>query len=179
MKTLIKTTNEQWGFYGTMKSNYGISDKTSEELFDLAARTLASKLKVTTSAAQAYLDAKDGRHLADSLSLHGAKNRASKLVLTKALYSYFSNKNGDLRHIRKSSGASQQETALINKMVAHISKRVCEELISEDLAHQISHELTQKSEFKNRPDLADDFMEACGIVESKVRKALGVKNGKN
>ncbi len=61
------------------------------------------------------------------------------------------------------------------KMVDYIAKKVCDELISEDLANQICYELNQKREFKNRPDLAEDFMEACGIVESKIRKALGVK----
>ena len=58
------------------------------------------------------------------------------------------------------------------KMVKAISKKVCEELITEDVANQLAYDLTRRNQ---NPDHHDDFMEACGIVEEKVRKALGVK----
>jgi hypothetical protein len=82
---MVKTTNTQWGFFGTLKSNYGLSVKTTEELFDLAARKIAASASVTHDMAREFLDATYGRHMADEMSFHGAKNKASKSVLTKAL----------------------------------------------------------------------------------------------
>ena len=57
------------------------------------------------------------------------------------------------------------------KMVKAISKKVCEELISEDVANQLAYDFTRNDQ---NPEHYDDFIEACSIVEEKVRKALGV-----
>lgn len=71
----------------------------------------------------------------------------------------------------------QVPDAKTQRMADHIAQRICDDLISEDLANDLAHEMTKLKEFKNRPDLHEEFMEACGIVEEKVRRALGVKHG--
>lgn len=59
---MITTTNESWGFFGTLRSN-GATD--AEAIFDDAARALMAKLGLTADEARDVLDAKVGRHLAD------------------------------------------------------------------------------------------------------------------
>jgi len=59
---VITTTNESWGFFGTLRSN-GATD--AEALFDDAARALMAKLGFTPDQARDALDAPIGRHLAD------------------------------------------------------------------------------------------------------------------
>lgn len=71
----------------------------------------------------------------------------------------------------------QVPDATTQRMVEHIAQRLVNDLISEELANDLAHEMTKLKEFKNRPDLHDEFMSACGIIEEKVRRALGVKRG--
>jgi hypothetical protein len=59
---MITTTNETWGFFGTLQGN-GATDAGAT--FDAAARTLVAKLKITADRARDVLDARIGRHLAD------------------------------------------------------------------------------------------------------------------
>lgn len=197
MAKLIETQNEQFGFFGTSKSNYGLSDKATAELFDFTAKRIAVKGNVSHGLAREYLDATYGRHMSDALSFHGAKSRAPLSAVKKSVTKYLNERDGDVRFLRKELAKLKEETELgissgskiadilsgqnpvVTKMVALISKRVLEEIISEDLANELAHELTQRPEWKNRPDLHDEFMEACGTVEEKVRKALGVKRGKS
>ncbi len=80
MKTTA-TQNQAWGFYGTLKSNYGVSDVEAAKLFDHAARQLVRVFRITAECARQYLDARDGRHLADHLSFYignGAGNHSLK-----------------------------------------------------------------------------------------------------
>lgn len=175
MAKTVQTTNTQWGYFGTMKANYDLSDKMTAELFDITAKAIAKKANAKIESAVLYLDSSNGRHMADALSFYGAKSGTTKAGLLKSLDKYISDSKGDIRFTRKEIKKLEGQESMTNKMVAHITKRVCEEIISEDLANELAHEMTQMKEFKNRPDLHDDFMEACAIVESKVRKALGVK----
>jgi len=55
--TTIQTQNTQWGYFGTMKSNYGISDKMAATLFDLAAQKIKAKVRCSDEAAREFLDA--------------------------------------------------------------------------------------------------------------------------
>lgn len=65
---MIKTTNLEWGFYGTLKSKYGLSDKEAEVLYDHAAKTLMIARSMSQSQAVELLDSRTGRHFADHLS---------------------------------------------------------------------------------------------------------------
>lgn len=61
----------------------------------------------------------------------------------------------------------------IDKMVKHISKVVVENIVNdEDMANQTAYNLTRTMP---NPEYLDDFMEAWSIVETKIKKALGVK----
>jgi len=116
--------------------------------------------------------------MADALSFYGAKSGAPKAVLVRALDKYMQDKSGDVRFLGREVKKLAGEDKVLKDMVALISKKVCEEIISEDAVEMCLAILQERKEYKNRPDLADTFQEACGIVEEKVRQALGVKCGK-
>ena len=73
------------GFLRNAQSNYSLSVKMTEELFDLAARKIAASARVSLDKAREFLDATYGRHMADEMSFHSAKNRAPKKDLVKTL----------------------------------------------------------------------------------------------
>lgn len=75
---MITTTNESWGFFGTLRSN-GATD--AEAIFDDAARALMAKLGLTADQARDVLDAKVGRHLADQRrNDEGGKDLVERLL---------------------------------------------------------------------------------------------------
>jgi Arc/MetJ family transcription regulator len=64
----IESREKTWGFYGTFKSKFELSDADMAEVFNRAARFTAERLEMSTDAARRFLDSKLGRHLADAFS---------------------------------------------------------------------------------------------------------------
>lgn len=62
------TQNKAWGFYGTLKSNYELSDADAEQVFSYMEDALVSRMGIEATKAGLFLDSKYGRHLADELS---------------------------------------------------------------------------------------------------------------
>ena len=58
---MITTTDESWGFFGTLRSN-GAADAGA--IFDDAARELMARLALAADQARDLLDARIGRHMA-------------------------------------------------------------------------------------------------------------------
>jgi len=78
---VIQTTNESWGFYGTLVSN-GATD--AAQTFDAAARALVTHLGLRDDQARELLDAKIGRHLADQRRAgEGGKDLVERLLAKK------------------------------------------------------------------------------------------------
>lgn len=71
---MIKSTNPDWGFFGTTQRNYNFSDEATERLFDATAQMLSKQFKLSAPQIVSFLDSKYGRHFADELSFHGAKD---------------------------------------------------------------------------------------------------------
>lgn len=71
---MIKTTNPEWGFFGTTQRNYNFSDEATERLFDVTAQMLSKQLKLSAPQIVSFLDSRYGRHFSDELSFHGAKD---------------------------------------------------------------------------------------------------------
>lgn len=74
-----------WGFLGTMKSNYGVSDKEAEKLYFAMLDNVRKVSKASGSDIEQFLDSKWGRHLADELSFFGAKSGADFDDLIKSI----------------------------------------------------------------------------------------------
>lgn len=71
--TKVESKNKEWGFYGTMQRNYGLSDFEVSELFDYAAKLLVTRFDYSDlDEPRTLLDDRWGRHYADFLSFHGA-----------------------------------------------------------------------------------------------------------
>lgn len=65
MKTeILKTGNQDWGFFGTTKTNY--SDKETQKRWNEAFKTLIKLSGKPAIDIREYLDSRSGRHLADS-----------------------------------------------------------------------------------------------------------------
>lgn len=64
----LKSKNIDWGFSGTMSTNYGLSRKMIADLFNKVVVEVAKVFKTEKSIARDFLDSRAGRHLADALS---------------------------------------------------------------------------------------------------------------
>ena len=64
----IKTTNLDWGFYGTLKSIFRLGDKTASKSYDLMAHRVIELFSVTEIEAVEFLDSRMGRHMADNFT---------------------------------------------------------------------------------------------------------------
>ncbi len=74
-KLLIETPskNLDWGFFGTLKSNYDFNDEQTAKIFEYAVASIAIRHDLEKSLVRDYLDSTAGRHFADDLSFYGAK----------------------------------------------------------------------------------------------------------
>lgn len=70
-KPKIETNNREWGFYGTAFQNAHLLDHQCEKIYSQVANALAERFGMTPTEAVTFLDGKDGRHLADSLTIDG------------------------------------------------------------------------------------------------------------
>lgn len=70
-KTMIESSNQDWGFFGTMRTNYDLRVSEVAVLFDFTARLMAKHLDTTHALAKTDLDDRWGRHFADFQSFHG------------------------------------------------------------------------------------------------------------
>jgi hypothetical protein len=61
----ITSRNEEWGFFGVLRSNLKLSDAEAADAFDKAVRFTAKRLVMDLDAARRFLDSRLGRHLAD------------------------------------------------------------------------------------------------------------------
>ena len=61
----IESKCQDWGFYGTIRSNLKLSEDEAAERFDRAVRYTAKRLDMKLDAARRFLDSKLGRHLGD------------------------------------------------------------------------------------------------------------------
>lgn len=62
--------NHQWGFFGSLKMNYGVSDLQASKLFQFAVTSLVTFNDAPEEIAAMFLDSTYGRHFADTLSNH-------------------------------------------------------------------------------------------------------------
>lgn len=90
-KHLIKTENPEWGFFGTLILNYGITEADAATAFDFAARAIGSD-------GLRFLDSRMGRHFADLLSFHGAEENSSLSEIEKAISSAMASKAWSGKH---------------------------------------------------------------------------------
>jgi hypothetical protein len=83
MKSLptIRSENKEWGFYGTSKRNFGLSDEDTQTLFEVAAKLNAINDDKTISDTIEFLDSRQGRHYADSLTFFKPNPNGFKDVL--------------------------------------------------------------------------------------------------
>lgn len=65
---MIKSNNTEFGFYGTIKLNYKLQDKTTSRVYDLVAKRVIKEFYVTEEVAINFLDSRMGRHLADNFT---------------------------------------------------------------------------------------------------------------
>jgi hypothetical protein len=91
----IQTDNKTFGFYGTVKSNFSLSDSDAAKAFDETGKMLGRMLALDDDQAVKALDSTYGRHFADMLSnkaddseglaaVKGALTKVNKQELTKA-----------------------------------------------------------------------------------------------
>lgn len=63
-----QSRNREWGFFGTLKSNFGVSDMQAAKLFDLATSLLIGFTETVPEMARDFMDSTYGRHFADGLT---------------------------------------------------------------------------------------------------------------
>ena len=81
--TKIEARETTWGFYGTFKHNFQLSDSDMAEVFDRAARFTAKHLEISTDAARRFLDSTLGRHLADAFSAGDPVEQKLEVLYTR------------------------------------------------------------------------------------------------
>lgn len=67
---MVISNNKEWGFFGTLKSNFGVSDSQAAKLFSTASQFFADSCDTPEEVAAMFLDSTYGRHFADSLTSH-------------------------------------------------------------------------------------------------------------
>jgi len=82
---MIKTTNIEWGFFGTSKRNYDLRNSQTEELYNWTAKKLMKEIKVSEAVVVQFLDSKMGRHFSDALSFFVSAKELEICELTKAV----------------------------------------------------------------------------------------------
>ena len=88
---MIRANNEQFGFWGTIKSNYKLKDKTTWLVYDLIANKVISEFSASEKTAIDFLDSRMGRHLADNFTFYIKKQVAKNVdqYPLEKLKSYF------------------------------------------------------------------------------------------
>jgi len=82
---VIQSQNKEWGYFGTIQSNYNVSKLKAEKIYALTAELLAKDLGVKPSDLVNVLDSIEGRHLADGLMNYKVSKRASLQSIKRAL----------------------------------------------------------------------------------------------
>lgn len=62
--------NKEWGFWGTVKSNFDMNDSMAKTIWDYMGDKLTHILQAKSPEVREFLDATYGRHLADELTFH-------------------------------------------------------------------------------------------------------------
>lgn len=69
MESICKTNNQEWGFFGTCRSNTGCSIEQAEDIWNDVGIDLIVNFGMTGEQARDFLDSKIGRHIADSMTV--------------------------------------------------------------------------------------------------------------
>lgn len=94
----IETKNMEWGFFGTLKTNYGLSDKEADDIYILMSNGLGELWDLSKQEMITVLDSKFGRHLADHLSRFGANRDSGAKSVVSAIDSWLeSNEPGSAK----------------------------------------------------------------------------------
>jgi hypothetical protein len=107
---MITTANHAWGFYGTCRSNFLLTDQQAAEVFNLVAQHLiAVQIVPDAESAQRALDSRHGRHFADALGVDGGAHAGQEpqAIATAAVIVL----NGDAFWTRKLKAESRQYPA--------------------------------------------------------------------
>lgn len=87
----ILSFNQEWGFFGTAQRNYNFTDEATARLFDYTAQALVKKLKLPIDQVRCFMDGRYGRHFADELSFHGAKDGMTEKQFVNVVRKYLAN----------------------------------------------------------------------------------------
>ena len=66
----MESRNTTWGYHGTLKTNYDLTEAETVEVFSKTVRLLADQTDQDERVARDFLDSRSGRHFADHLSFH-------------------------------------------------------------------------------------------------------------
>jgi hypothetical protein len=93
----VQTSNPDWGFHGTYKTAHGASDEEAGRAYADAHAQVMKHFKMNHGEAQAFLDSRHGRHMADQVSKGKASEHSAEYL----------RKHGDsvLKAWRKHGGA--------------------------------------------------------------------------
>jgi hypothetical protein len=82
-KLLEISQNKEWGFYGTVKSNFDLTDPMVDQIWDYMVNILRNASPHTNELKiEEFLDSVPGRHLADELTFF-TKARSSDINAIK------------------------------------------------------------------------------------------------
>lgn len=107
---MIATNNHAFGFYGTCRNNFLLSDEQAAEVFNLVAQHLiAVQIVADAESAQRALDSIQGRHFADALGVDGGAHAGQEphAIATAAVIVI----NGDSFWTRKLRAESRKTPA--------------------------------------------------------------------
>lgn len=103
-----KSSNKEWGFYGTIRSNLGVGDSEADNLWDKVGSMMIDRYGLTPDQAKLFLDTSSGRHLADSMTGSGRKLKDSLPEwLDKTINRHFATKTPRVGAVHQTALAKQ------------------------------------------------------------------------
>jgi hypothetical protein len=80
MTPIPKTTNTEWGFYGTINTQMGYNEEITNKIWDAMVTRIDHLHQRTSEEIVAFLDSRIGRHLADDIGVNIGKRNPTKIL---------------------------------------------------------------------------------------------------